>query len=376
MTSDDAVGRDDSFDADHRVLGLFADGIAGRSMHLQPTAEGERAGWPWDADAVPDGETVHLPAASGDRLARRAAVLHQAGYVEFGTADVDVAERDAVFAATHHPGLLLRLFTILEDVRVDAAVRHRYPGARRDLDVLAAAVLADEPIERPVLQRDDLVDALRQYSIGAAPARLVATALSPARAALLADLLRRAAALRAIDATADDSIRIAVEIGELVDEELPLDPEATFAVVEAPDDAKELQPPGDEPRRGDVPRAPSSDMEQGDELTRLGGQIVELLAPDPGEPEAERPEARQPDRSDLPADRRSPGRPRLPLRRVELPRPPLPAVVVPGARTTAARRRPLVHRRRPAAPRRAGEPRPPPVHVRPPRGVGARPPRR
>ena len=46
--------------------------------------------------------------------------------------------------------------------------------------------------------------------------------------------------------------------------------------------------------RGDVPRPPSSDMEQGDELTRLGGQIVELLAPDPGEPEAERPEARSP----------------------------------------------------------------------------------
>ncbi len=294
MTADDDVAHGDSFDPDHRVLGLFADGIAGRSMHLQPTAEGERAGWPWDADVAPDGETVHLPAAVADRLARRAAVLHQAGYVEFGTADVDVAERDAAFAATHHPGLMLRLFTILEDVRVDAAVRHRYPGARRDLDALAAAVLTERSIERPVMQRDDLVDALRQYSIGAAPADLLAASLSPGRAMLLADLLRRASPLRAIGATADDSIRIAIEIGELVDEELPFDPEATFAVVDAPDDARDLQPPGDEPRSGDVPRPPSSDMEQGDELNRLGGQIIELMAPDPGEPETERPDGRRP----------------------------------------------------------------------------------
>ena len=85
-----------------------------------------------------------------------------------------------------------------------------------------------------------------------------------------------------------------MEIGELVDEELPLDPEASFAVVEAPDDTRDLQPPGDQPHGGDVPRPPSSDMEQGDELTRLGGQIVEMLAPDPGEPEAERPEGRRP----------------------------------------------------------------------------------
>ena len=291
MTSD----RDDvSFDAAHRVLGLFADGIAGRSMHLQPTAEGEQAGWPWAADTVPDGETVRLPVAIADRRAARAVVLHQAGYVEFGTDAVDVVARDAVFGATHHPGLLQRLFTILEDVRVDAAIRRRYPGARRDLETLTATVLAGRPIERPVLQRDDLVDALQRFSAGVSRPALLADATSPARATLLADVLGRAVELRAVGATAEDSIRIAIAIGELVDEELPLDPAATFAVIEAPDDAKDLQPSGDRPPGGDVPRPPSSDMEQGDELTRLGGQIVELLAPDPGEPEAERPDGRRP----------------------------------------------------------------------------------
>jgi len=149
---------DASFDAAHRVLALFADGIAGRSMHLQPSAAGERVGWPWGADAVPDGETVRVPVAPADRRAVRAAVLHQAGYVEFGTAEVDAAARDAVFGATHHPGLLLRLFTILEDVRVDAAVRRRYLGARDDLDALTATVLAARSPDRA---GSDELDALR-----------------------------------------------------------------------------------------------------------------------------------------------------------------------------------------------------------------------
>ncbi len=92
-----------------------------------------------------------------------------------------------------------------------------------------------------------------------------------------------------------DSARLAVEIGELVDEELPLDAEASFAVIEAPDDAKgDIEPPADEPSGGDVPRPPSVDMEQGDEQPRLGGQIVEMMAPDPGQPEVERPQGRRP----------------------------------------------------------------------------------
>jgi nitric oxide reductase NorD protein len=297
VTADDGV----TFHDIQRVLGLFADAVAGQPMHLEPVAD-DRRGWPWDAAHVPDGETVRLPAAIADfdsapenRHAFRAAVLHQAGYAEFGTLDLDPDDRDASFAASHHPGLLRQLFTILEDVRVGAAIRRRYPGARHDLDLVATQARHGRPHERPVRQRDDLVESLRLFSIGVGRSFLLADSLSPGRAALLARILDHAEPLRTEEATPHDAVRIAAAIGELVDEELPLDPEASFAVIEAPDDAKgRAEPPGDDPRRGDVPRPPSADMEQGDEAPRLGGQIVEMLAPDPGEPEPERPSGRRP----------------------------------------------------------------------------------
>jgi nitric oxide reductase NorD protein len=280
-----------------RVFGLFADGLAGQPMHLEPAAEDDASGWPWDADRLPDPETVRVPAAiaafgSGraNRRAYRAAVLHQAGYVEFGTFDLDPQLRDAAFATTRHPGLLRRLFTILEDVRVDAATRRAYPGARGDLDALRPEVL----VEQPVVQGDALVEALRWYSIGAQREDLL-VAVGPVRANLLAHILDLAEPLRSPSAGALDSARLAVAIGELVDEELPFDPDAPFAVIEAPEDAGALRPPGEQPRGGDVPRPPSADMEQSDELDRLGGQIIEMLMPDPGvpEPDTERPAGRR-----------------------------------------------------------------------------------
>jgi hypothetical protein len=281
-----------------RVFGLLADGLAGQPMHLEPAADDGATGWPWDADRLPDPETVRVPAViagfgsrPANRRAYRAAVLHQAGYVEFGTFDLGPVARDAAFAATRHPGLLRRVFTILEDVRVAAATRRAYPGARDDLDALGRL-----PVEQPesVPQGDVLVEALRWFSIGARRDDLL-HAVGPVRAALLAPILDLAEPLRSPSAVAVDSARLAVAIGELIDEELPDDPDAPFAVIEAPEDAAALQLPGERPLGGDVPRPPSADMEQGGELDRRGGQIVEVLAPDPGVPEleTERPPGRR-----------------------------------------------------------------------------------
>lgn len=282
-----------------RVFGLFADGLAGQPMHLEPTGDDGATGWPWDADSPPDPQTVRVPAAIGgfgsrsaNRRAYRGAVLHQAGYVEFGTFDLDPERRDVTFAATHHPGLLRRLFTILEDVRVDAAIRRAYPGARGDLDALRDEA-AGQP--DPVLQGDALVEALRRFSIGARREDLL-DAVGPERADLLAHIFDLAEPLRSPSAVAVDSARLAVTIGELVDGDLPFGSESPVAVVEAPEEGAELRPPGEQPRGGDVPRPPSADMEQGVERDRLGGQIVEMLAPDPGVPEqdTERPGGRRP----------------------------------------------------------------------------------
>jgi nitric oxide reductase NorD protein len=267
-----------------RILGLFADGIAGRTMHLQP--DDEDLAWPWAVGPVPDGETVRVPAAA-DRAAYRASVLHQTGYAEFGTLDLDSARRDAVFAATGRPGLTRQVFTILEDLRIAAATRRHYPGARHDLDALCA-------VARAAVVGDSLVDELRRHALGGPPPPAVEEIL-------------RAAALTEPTAAVTDSARAAIEIAALIDDDVNVDAvDATFAVIELPEPPPAgLEPPRDDPEGGDVPRPPSLDMEQDDDQSLQGGQIVELLAPDPGRPEmeTERPPGQRPtDRLDGPLD--------------------------------------------------------------------------
>jgi nitric oxide reductase NorD protein len=247
-----------------RVLGLFADGIAGRSMHLQP--DDDDVAWPWAVGPLPDGETVLVP-ATADRAEYRASILHQTGFAEFGTLDLDPARRDAVFAATGRRALVGEVFTILEDLRVDAATRRHYPGALHDLDTVCAEA-------RGAVEGDGVLDELRRHALGGPrPPEL--------------DEVLRAAALTGPTATVVDSVRVAVEIAALIDDDVATDAVPTFAVVELPDGVRgELEPPGDEPG-GSVPRPPSDDMQQGDDQPQQGGQIVELLTPDPGRPEAE-----------------------------------------------------------------------------------------
>ena len=162
-----------------------------------------------------------------DRRTARAAVLHQAGYAEFGTTEVDPAWRDAQFAGTHHPGLVRQLFTVVEDLRVGAAVARRYPGARDDLAAVAARALAERSGLRPVVQRDDMVESLRLASLGVATTDLVDGSITAGRARLLAHLLALASPLLADGATAADSVRVAVAIGALLDDELPVRPATT-----------------------------------------------------------------------------------------------------------------------------------------------------
>ena len=121
---------------------------------------------------------------------------------------------------------------------------------------------------------DALVDELRRHALGGPP--------PPAL-----DEILRTAALTDPTATVTDSARAAIEIAALIDDDVDIDV-ATFTVIELPEPPPAaLEPPSDDPGGGDVPRPPSLDMEQDDDQRQQGGQIVELLAPDPGRPEAE-----------------------------------------------------------------------------------------
>ena len=176
------------------ALALFAEAIAGRPLSLEPleapTADGPAP------QVLFDGQTIHLPAEVGDfssarhnRSAYRMMVLHQVGYLQFGTfryewaggppADPPVppatatAALERFFAAAPDPSLLRRVFVAVEDLRIDTAIRARYPGARADLDRVLAHARAGRPSPDGLEARRWLLEALVRYSLGASRPALI-----------------------------------------------------------------------------------------------------------------------------------------------------------------------------------------------------------
>jgi nitric oxide reductase NorD protein len=194
-----------------RFLSLFAQGLAGKFLHvkvIETSATGS------GTKRIIDGESIHLPADIADFAARdhnlgayRIAVLHQIGYLIEGTLDFDLA---GLLQAHSRPALLQRVFGTIEDMRIDAAIRRRYPGARGDLDRVLAHALALRPPTRAMRPVPALVEALLQYSLGAAPAALQDCGCSD----LLGGLIATAAVVQREGAHVDDSARAALSICE------------------------------------------------------------------------------------------------------------------------------------------------------------------
>lgn len=129
-----------------RTLSLYARAHCGRDVMV-------RAG----DGAFTDGRHLHLPARidrfgdERDFLLYRVLTARAAGYLEFGTLDLDLAsvpgewpERDAgeleverLLRSFANVSLARDLFGILEERRIEQRVRRAYPGISRDLDKLA-----------------------------------------------------------------------------------------------------------------------------------------------------------------------------------------------------------------------------------------------
>jgi nitric oxide reductase activation protein len=194
-----------------RFLSLFAQGLAARFLHvkvIETSATGS------GAKRIIDGESIRLPAEISDFAARehnlgayRIAVLHQTGFLVEGTLDFDLAS----FTQAHsRPALLRRVFATIEDLRIDSTIRRRYPGARGDLDRVLAHALALRPHTSSMQPVPALVEALLQYSLGAAPAALQDRGCSD----LLQRLIATAAVVKREGAHVDDSARAALSICE------------------------------------------------------------------------------------------------------------------------------------------------------------------
>jgi nitric oxide reductase NorD protein len=209
----------------HRLLALFAQGLAGRYLHLK-LIEPQHA--PRRNALMTDQASIFLPAqidnfatAQHNLGAYRIAVLHQIGYWVEGTADFDLHQ---FFAKSSRPVLLRRIFFAIEDLRIDTALARRYPGARADLARVLAHALANRPAISSMPSLPALIEALVQFSLGAPRAALVAGDPS----GLLDGLLDAAAAVQSMDADVHDSARASLAIcaqlenlGSANDEQLP-----------------------------------------------------------------------------------------------------------------------------------------------------------
>ena len=192
-----------------RFLALFAQALAGRFLHVK-VIEAPASGAA--AKLIVDGESIQLPAAIADFAARehnlgafRIAVLRQIGYLTEGTLEIDLA---ALLQTHPRPELLHRLFAIIEDMRIEAAMRRRYPGARRDLDRVLAHALALRPRTGVLPGVPALLETLLQFALGAPPAALQARG----RDDLPGRLIAAATTVQRDGARVHDSARVALAI--------------------------------------------------------------------------------------------------------------------------------------------------------------------
>jgi hypothetical protein len=196
----------------HRLLTLFAQGLAGKYLHLgllEPPGARLSA-----ARISPDGDSILLPAAIGDFAtvahnfgAYRIAVLRQIGYRLEGTFDFDLPH---FLSSWPRPRLLRHVFSIVEALRIDASVRQRYPGARADLDRVRALALARPPRRSPSRPLTALLEGLRRFSLGAQPSALLADDKS--EIGLLTRMIDAADVVQTPGAEVHDSARAALRI--------------------------------------------------------------------------------------------------------------------------------------------------------------------
>lgn len=177
---------------------------------------------PGDERAFTDGRHLYLPervARFGDdrdRLVYRVLTARSAGFLEFGTMDLDLSRIPGAWAEPgadelpvermlrSFPNISLArdLFQVLEGLRVEARVRAEYPGVSRDMDALAEAWRPERPDPKDLAPAEQAVDGFTRAALGMALPPMADPGVERAtRAALEALPL-----VRAPDATVETSV--------------------------------------------------------------------------------------------------------------------------------------------------------------------------
>lgn len=179
QTVADELQRGTALSTVHRTLTLYARAHCGADVQIR--TGGTRA--------FTDGHHLYLPERvdhfgdERDFLVYRVLTARNAGYLEFGTLDLDLSALDATFPEPRpdelpaerflrsftNPVLAKDLFTIFENTRVEACVRREYPGIARDMDALHDAWRPSRP-QRPTMTAvEQAVEWLYQTTAGHQP---------------------------------------------------------------------------------------------------------------------------------------------------------------------------------------------------------------
>ena len=196
-----------------RTLALYARAHCGEDVQVRPG----------DAGAFTDGRHLYLPAVIDhfddprDFLIYRVLTARNAGFLEFGTMNLDLATVEGDWPDPKADELpverMLRgfanvsiardLFRVLEGARIEARVRGEYPGVARDMDGLAEVWRPERPDVERLAPAEQAVEALARAALG-----MPELALPDVRAAAAArDAVAALAAVLAPEATVETTVR-------------------------------------------------------------------------------------------------------------------------------------------------------------------------
>lgn len=177
-----------------RVLKLFAEGLSGYPLMIQPQDDPESRVASSSRTASGDG-IIRLPARLRQYLTReenlrhyKLMTAHEAGHFEYGTYDLDVSSLkdlaaqaalrygrpplsklralDDLFQCYPNPPLLRDLWMLAEDARIEASLKAEYPGLARDMEAVTREELSRRSLTHGMSATEMVVELLVQLSGG------------------------------------------------------------------------------------------------------------------------------------------------------------------------------------------------------------------
>ena len=181
-----------------RTLTHYARAHCGDDVAVRPGEQG----------AFTDGRHLYLPERISlfgderDRLVYRVLTARSAGFIEFGTMNIDLSridhpwparapgeiELDRLFRSFPNSSIARDLFKLLEGARIERRVRAEYPGVARDMDVLAERWRPARRDPEGLAPAEQAVEAVAAAVLGLPEPRLPDPAAAAAGRAAVAEL--------------------------------------------------------------------------------------------------------------------------------------------------------------------------------------------